>query len=325
MQTYLKSRPAWVQLLLFLGIASASAIIILGFGGLILTVFTGSPLNQMGGPKAGATVPDNLVFNIRVLNALQFIGLFILPSIVFAKMSDSKPAQYLGLRMPNRNIFWLLAIAVMLVSIPFVEYTGLLNRQIVFPASLAEKIRFMEESATRTIMQLLQRHSIGNLLINVITIAVFAGVGEEIFFRGIIQRILIRATRSPIAGILLTAALFSFFHFQFYGFVPRLILGALLGAAYWYSGSLWVAILAHTFFDALQLIIVWFHPEMAASDAMINTSAHTLLPAAIISAIVTGAVLWLMKRNSDARMDDVFKDELQPADPTNKLTFDDGI
>jgi membrane protease YdiL (CAAX protease family) len=318
MQTYLKSRPAWVQILLFLGVACASGILTLGFGGMLLAALTGIPLNEMGTPVAGRD-PGMVLWNIRGMVFLQFIGLFVLPALFFAKLSDPRPERYLGLRAPWRLSYWAMGSAILLISLPLVEYTGLLNHQIRFSASLSEKIRFWEESAMRTLLVMLKDRSISNLLINLVFIALFAGVGEELFFRGILQRLLIRATRSPWAGILLTAACFSFFHFQFYGFIPRFILGALLGAAYWYSGSIWVAIVAHTVFDGMQLIAAWFHPEMAASDTVLNTSAAKLLPAALASGALTVLLLWIMKRNSRSRFAEVYEGELGQQATTNEL------
>jgi membrane protease YdiL (CAAX protease family) len=310
MQTYLKSKSTVVQLLIFMGLAAAGAVILLGFGGFALSAITGTSLEEMGNPaRSHGPVSDTTLWNLRMLVLFQFLGLFAIPSYVFARLSDPNPVAYLGLRAPWRRSYWLLGSVILVASIPLVEYTGLLNRQIHFSAGLAGKIAEMEKSAAATLQLLLERRSIGNLLINLLFIAVFAGVGEELFFRGILQRLLIRSLRSPLAGIIVSALCFSFFHFQFYGFVPRFILGALLGAAYWYSGSLWVAVLAHTLFDAIQLIMAWFHPELVTSDSVLNTTAAKLLPAALISAVLTGILLWIMKRHSRTRFSEVYAGE----------------
>ncbi|RYZ19894.1 MAG: CPBP family intramembrane metalloprotease [Chitinophagaceae bacterium] len=322
MQTYLKSRPVWVQFFIFLGIAAASSLVVLGFGSIVLASTLGIPVREMGQAPSGAgPVSDRVLWGIRMLVLFQFVGLFVLPSLIFAKACDPAPGRYLGLRAPWRVSFWVLGSAALLLALPLVEFTGLLNRQIPFSAELTQKIKFWEESAGRTIQLLLQRHDIGTLALNLLFIAVFAGVGEELFFRGVLQRLLIRGTRSPWAGILLTAAAFSFFHFQFYGFVPRFILGALLGAAYWYSGSLWVSIVAHTLFDAAQLIAAWFRPELATADSVFNASITTLLPAALISAALTGLLLWTMKRHSRSSFTETYADELRPAASENELSI----
>jgi len=105
-----------------------------------------------------------------------------------------------------------------------------------------------------------------DIVINVIIIAAIPAVCEEICFRGALQRILIQCFNSPWAGIIFTGAFFSAFHLQFQGFLPRMFMGILLGAAYWYSGSLWVSILAHFFTNAAQVIAVSYYPKMIDED-----------------------------------------------------------
>ena len=113
-----------------------------------------------------------------------------------------------------------------------------------------------EESAAKQIEFMLKRNTVQDLLLNLVLVAVFAGVGEELFFRGVLQRLFIKLFKNPWAGILVTAFIFSAIHFQFYGFIPRFILGILLGLIYWYSGSLWPAIIAHFAYDAFAVIMI---------------------------------------------------------------------
>jgi uncharacterized protein len=250
---------------------------------------------------------------------LQDFGLFLLPSLLYARLADGDTGRYLGLRAPRHASMWLLGIAALLVAVPLVEFTGLLNQRAPFPAGLATRIREMEESARRMQLLMLADRSIGNLLINILLIGVLAGVSEEFFFRGVVQRILIRTFRSPWAGIVVTAAFFSFFHFEFYGFVPRLILGILLGAAYWYSGSIWVPVVAHALFNSIQLVAAWFHPELAGGNTITDMSLLKLLPAAAISAALTTWIVMRMKRTSDTSYGDVYSAETSPYTETNEL------
>ncbi|HUC81788.1 MAG TPA: CPBP family intramembrane glutamic endopeptidase, partial [Flavisolibacter sp.] len=141
--------------------------------------------------------------------------------------------------------------------------------------------------------------------------ALFAGIGEELFFRGILQRLLIKSTRNAWVGILLTAIIFSGFHMQFYGFLPRLFLGALLGAIYWYSGSLWVAILVHFLYDAVGVTLIHYNPQMLqnANETIIK-GEWQLLMGAMISLALTFALLQQMQKRSVASYEAVYNDEL---------------
>jgi hypothetical protein len=300
MQTYLKTKPVWIQFLIFLSIAFGLFVIVAFVGVAVLSrIAKIDPLTIQDTSKWDLSNPAYMTF-IRGMLVLQFLGLFVIPSLLFAYFSDPHPGAYLGLRPPRRPVFWILAVAIMLVSIPLVEYLGLLNQQARFGPGLERWLRTMEDDANRQIQLMLSRHSFTELTMNLIFISLFAGIGEELFFRGILQRMLIRTTKNPWVGIVLTAAVFSFFHLQFYGFVPRFLLGIFLGAVYWYSGSLLVAMLAHFVYDALFIVIAYFRPEMAQQSNATITNPANMLALALVSTVLTVALLWQMKKQSDS-------------------------
>ena len=142
-------------------------------------------------------------------------------------------------------------------------FNGLLvywNSHLILPASLAELETWMREMETQ-LMELTQYltdfQSIPELLTGILVIGVFAGVGEELFFRGLLQPKLQGYLRSPHWGIWLTAFIFSAIHVQFFGFLPRLFLGALFGYLYHYTGSLFYPILGHILNNALTVLLVY--------------------------------------------------------------------
>jgi general stress protein CsbA len=173
----------------------------------------------------------------------------------------------------------------------------------------------MEEEAAKQIQFMLSKHTPGELFLNLIFISVFAGIGEELFFRGVLQRLFIKLTKNPWAGIILTAILFSGFHLQFFGFLPRLFLGILLGALYWYSGSLWTAILAHFVYDALIIVLVYANPQMIKDTNATIVDPAQLSIMALISAALTFVILWQMIKKTKTSYAAVYKDDNPPQDP----------
>jgi len=300
MQTYLKTKPVWQQLLLFLGMAFGIFIVVSLIGSTILSAATGVSLLQMA--DAGKFTPgDEKILNfIRGMLLLQFLGLFVIPSLLFAYFSHPRPLQYLGLQKPFRKGYWPVAIVLLVLALPLVEYTGTLNRNINFGNDLHTWAQGMEEEAAKTVRFMLGTHSVSDLVLNLIFIAGFAAVGEELFFRGVLQRLFIKGTKNAWMGIVLAAFFFSFFHFQFFGFIPRFLLGTVLGAIYWYSGSLYAAIAAHFVYDAFIIVLAYFNPQMVQNpDAPMLSPAYIGL-AALASAAVVGALIWWMKRASSA-------------------------
>jgi hypothetical protein len=104
---------------------------------------------------------------------------------------------------------------------------------------------------------------------------------------------MIQICKRPLPGIILSALLFSFFHFEFEGFLPRMFLGILLGVAYWYSGSLWVPILAHFFFNAIQIVLAMYDPGVVS-----KTPSTPLLLVLLSIVIVVGLLSWMRSRST---------------------------
>jgi len=306
MQTYLKTKPIWIQLLLFIGMAFGCLLAVMVIGRFPLKAMTG--IDLLVPIDMNSTDPKMIIF-LRGLLLLQFLGLFLIPSLLFAYFSDPKPFTYLGMKQPQKEVYWLLAIIVMFVAIPLVEYIGVLNQKMNLGTDTQKWMKGMEEEAAKQIQFMLSKHTIGELVTNLIFISLFAGIGEEIFFRGILQRMFIRAFRNPWMGIVFTAAIFSAFHLQFFGFFPRLALGVVLGAIYWYSGSLWAAIIAHFIYDGFIIVLAYFNPSLVTNPDQSIMSANNLLPLGIVSLIAIVLLLWQMKKNSSASYSEIYRED----------------
>jgi membrane protease YdiL (CAAX protease family) len=303
-----------MQLLLFLGMAFGLFMIAVLLGVAILSKLTGiGILEFQDSQQWDLTNPAMLTF-VRGMLVLQFLFLFLVPSLLFAYFSDPQPMQYLGLKSPGNQNYWIIGLLLILVAYPLVEYIGYLNQKISLGESTNQWMKNMEEDAARQIKFMLQRHTPDELIKNLVFISLFAGIGEEVFFRGVLQRIFIRMTQNPWMGIVLTAAIFSGIHFQFYGFFPRFLLGILLGAIYWYSGSLWTAILAHFLYDASVIVFLYVNPQAVNDDAIIKGQGVQLLVGALISLLITVSLLRYMKRKSTASYNAVYKDDFSRPD-----------
>ena len=246
---------------------------------------------------------------------IQFFALFIIPVFLFARFCDPKPTQYLGLTSA-KPIYIILGITVLLVALPFVDWTGMINHELIPETTAIGKwMKTSEEAAAKQIGFMLKRNTVQDLLLNLVLVAVFAGVGEELFFRGVLQRLFIKLFKNPWAGILVTAFIFSAIHLQFYGFIPRFILGILLGLIYWYSGSLWPAIIAHFVYDGFAVVMIWFNPALAEEDSVAVSLGNKSLLAAISLALIIIIVI-LMKKRSTNSYDAVYaRDTIDDSNP----------
>jgi uncharacterized protein len=258
----------------------ASTLIILATGGLSA---------DSSGIKAAQGISTD---TLKVLQSIFTISLFLVPAILYSKFTfHDRPLVHLGFIPPAKSFFFLLAILTLLVSFPFDGWLGQLNKGIPLPGWMIDRQR----TADKQIIDFLQAGSALGVLVNLFVIALLPAICEEACFRGALQPIMIRSTRSPWAGILITAFIFSACHLQFQGFLPRMALGILLGAIYWYSGSLWVSIAAHFVTNAVQVLVVACYPKYAAEDPFVP------LIFALGSLVLVIALLVAMKRQSEAK------------------------
>jgi membrane protease YdiL (CAAX protease family) len=215
-----------------------------------------------------------------------------------------EPNRFLGFQAPNLSQFWFWSILIMIILLPFTQLVGELNQRIIFPGGMKEWMQSQEKSAEQTVKALLSAQSLNDLLLNLFFVAVLAGVGEELLFRGLIQRILVRKY-GRWTGIVIAAILFSAMHMQFYGFFPRFLLGVVLGILFAYSGSLWVAILAHFFYDAMLITAAYVNPDLLEAESVIPLLQ--LIAPALISLLLSVWVIRQMIQRSN---------EFPPQEPT---------
>jgi membrane protease YdiL (CAAX protease family) len=201
---------------------------------------------------------------LKFLQLAQSIGLFIIPSILLAMLFSSSGTSYLKLNnVPfARSVF--VVVLIIFVANPIINFAGELNSKFSLPAGLSgveSWLRAAEEAAAELTKLFLKSESLGGLLFNIFLIAIIPAVGEELLFRGVIQRIFTEWTRNSHLAIWVSAILFSALHFQFFGFIPRAILGAMFGYLFVISGNLWLPIIAHFVNNAAAVIAYHFYEK----------------------------------------------------------------
>jgi membrane protease YdiL (CAAX protease family) len=162
------------------------------------------------------------------------------------------------------------------------------NAQLVLPESMAGIENWMKEMETQLMEVtkfLTDFQNIPEFLTGILVIGIFAGIGEEMLFRGVLQPKLKLYTNSAHWGIWLTAIIFSAIHVQFYGFVPRVFLGALFGYLYHYSGSLFYPILAHIFNNTLTVVVIYLSNQ-GIVDFDLESTDTVSYPVAITGLLV---------------------------------------
>jgi membrane protease YdiL (CAAX protease family) len=300
MNTYLKYKPGWIQLLIFGSLTFGINLAVSFIAVMAVSKFYNiSPAEFETMDLSNPT----LVSAFKALQVIISIAWFLIPSLIFAYLSDPKPLPYIGFKKPVPASFFLIAVVIIISAFPMVAWLSEINQHLHLPKSMqsTEKlIRDTEAQNNNLIRSFLNMKTPGDLVVMLFILGVLPAIAEEVFFRGILQRLLILVTKRPWVGIIFTAILFSALHGQFLGFFPRLVLGIVLGALYWYSGSLWPGILAHFINNAVQVILVYYNPQFVEKDpnfSVILITASTFM--------VVGLMIWI-RRISQTRFAEVY-------------------
>ncbi|HEY0029308.1 MAG TPA: CPBP family intramembrane glutamic endopeptidase [Bacteroidia bacterium] len=197
------------------------------------------------------------------LYASQVFGvviLFILPAVLFASLWTRARIHYLGITTKPAFSTLLLSGLGILLALPAINWLAHVNEQMHLPSALAgidEWMRSNEARLSEMTEFLTKGTSVNSLLVNLFVVAFMAALGEELFFRGMLQKVLIECFKNKHVAIWIGAALFSAFHMQFFGFLPRMIMGAYLGYLFLWSGSLWPGMLAHFINNGMAVFLIW--------------------------------------------------------------------
>lgn len=217
---------------------------------------------------------------MRIFAIVQDLLVFILPAVVAAFVATRLPASLLTVNVRPRLFSIIMAIIVMLTSLPAMELLIEWNNNLHLPESMSgleESLRNMEDSASTGISALSGGNTVGDLIMGILIIGILTGIAEELFFRGALQNLFMTMPKvKKHFAIWAAAFIFSFMHFQFFGFVPRLLLGAYFGYLIWWTGSVWVPVIAHAFNNSLVVLLSWIAARSGVAESVENAAAINL-------------------------------------------------
>lgn len=236
---------------------------------------------------------DEGLMSIRIMQSLQTIGMFIFPVIVMGLLSSESMSSFLGFnKFSNKTL--LLSIIMMIILIPGINLLASLNLKI----PVSDWMINMENNIEDIVKKMLSTEHISILFLNLLVVAVLPAVGEELFFRGVLQKYFCKVTNSTLAGIVVTSLIFSAIHMQFLGFIPRFALGMVFGYLYVWSGSIWIPIVVHFVNNSLAVVVYYFIGKgviPAETETIGNLS--DLWQLGVLSLILSSVIFWLIWQN----------------------------
>jgi membrane protease YdiL (CAAX protease family) len=240
---------------------------------------------------------ENTIFSLKFLQAWSSVGIFIVPPFLFAYLSGNS----LSFKSVSRQQLMLTAV-IMFFAMPLINGLSLWNEQLHLPGFLESEeawMRAAEAKAMAITEAFLAVNTPLGLAVNILIIAIIPALGEELLFRGVIQKELSKWSGKVHLSIWITAFLFSAIHLQFLGFFPRFLIGGLLGYMFYWSGSIWLPILAHFVNNAVAVILYYMVAKgRLAADVEtigVNEGQTSML---LISFLSVGLLLYLLREIS---------------------------
>ena len=210
----------------------------------------------IGAAIAALFTLGNDIVRLKIGQGISSALMFIAPPMILYAFTRTEPMRQLGFRKPAKGWMLLVGIALMFVSLPLTNILGTWNEKANFGEFLETFLKMLEDAAGDLTQRMLEVDTVGGLLFNLLVIALIPAIGEELTFRGVLQQALTRRCNAHVA-IWLSAFIFSFIHFQFYGFLPRFFLGLIIGYMFYYSGSLWTSILMHFINNGSAVVVAY--------------------------------------------------------------------
>ncbi len=244
--------------------------------------------------------------NINALKVIQVVStviVFFIPAIITARIASAKPFQRLGFYSGVKINRAVLAALLMLCALPLVGFLAEINKAIPITASMKKMFDGMESQYAEQVKMMATFKTPVDYILALFIIALLPALVEEVFFRGAMQNIFMRWFKIPWLVILITGLIFSAIHFSWYGFLPRMALGMVLGYIFYYTGNLWYSIIAHFFNNALMIsILYWQYLKTKKVDMEVGDSAPWW--AGIISAALVIGLFYLLKKTASTKVYD---------------------
>jgi Predicted metal-dependent membrane protease len=292
-------RKNWLLSLVVIVLVTFGVLIVLQGVALFIALFLfGIDLDGVMTLMSGGTdIPNGRM----ALYFIQGIGSgmgFLVAAFIIAKWIDHADLGWKRQfqRLKSSKIF--LTVLITLGGMFLNSFLVYLNAQLELPGFLSELeawMRSMEDQLMEMTMFLTDFQSVSELLVGLLVIGVLAGLGEEVFFRGVVQPKMHLYTGSHHWGIWITAFIFSAIHMQFYGFLPRMFLGALFGYLYVYSGSIWYPIIAHILNNSFTVLLI-YAAKQGMVDFEIESTETFSYPLAFLGLLVVSAGIYYFQK-----------------------------
>lgn len=292
-----KENPAAPSVLIILGLFLINFLFLGGLIQVAIMMASGASLTNMLESGGDFSKMPNAWLAMILSQGLGSLVGFVGTAWFYWRIVEKKQWHELNFKpIPKPRVF----LMIILIQVTFMGFNGWLqelNENFVFPESmkgLETVLKGMEEQLAKATKFFTTFTSFWQFILAFIVIAIIAGVGEELVFRGLLMRKLFLGIKNIHVAIWLAGFIFAVIHFQFYGILPRMMLGVLFGYLYYWTGNIWVPIIAHIFNNGLAIIIMYlYNLKIVKTD--LESIDHVPMPIVIFSLVATIGLMFLFK------------------------------
>ena len=292
-----KENPAASSILIILGLFLVNFLFLGSLIQIVAMIASGATLQGMLESGGDFTkMPNGWLAMIVGQGLGSFVG-FIGTAWLYWRIIEKKQWSDLNIKaLPKTQIFFI----IILIQVVFMGFNGWLqeiNEHILLPESMKGLeiwLKGMEDQLAKATKFFTTFTSFWQFLLAFLVIAVIAGIGEELVFRGLLMRKLFLGTNNIHLAIWLSGFIFAVIHFQFYGILPRMMLGVLFGYLYYWTGNIWVPIIAHIFNNGLAIVIMYLY-NLGIVKTDLESIDHVPMPIVLFSLIATIGLMFLFR------------------------------
>ncbi|MFW5645091.1 MAG: CPBP family intramembrane glutamic endopeptidase [Bacteroidota bacterium] len=270
----------------------------------LLALLTGAFFFDVGIQEIQAALNDyqdpvNIAYQ-KYLQSVISLGMFVVAPLIIAFSLSDNILKYFRLDYyPGHSVAFLIAL-VMTLSLPMNNYFTYLNGQLSLPegfSGIQDYMEDKEQQAQQVFERFLNVRGIWPLLINILVIGIIPSIGEELLFRGVLQKIFIKWTKNAFLGVFITSLAFAILHFQFLSVLPRFVLGLILGYMFVWTRSLWMPIIAHFVNNTLAVVYYHLMYNNKIGEGIENVGKPENDPVyAILSIVIVSVLLFVIRR-----------------------------
>jgi membrane protease YdiL (CAAX protease family) len=267
--------------------------------GYVLFKLFGVDITQIDAFVENPTEYEREMLFVKLFQIIAGVGTFIIPAMLFPKAINKLPLPFLRIKEKTSGYAILVAIFLIVIAIPAISFIYNINKSFVFPESLSwleVQLRQMEENAQNITNAMVNSNSFAQLLLNALVVAVVPAIAEELFFRGCLQNFVRLVFQNIHLSVWFTAIIFSGFHGQFFGFIPRMLLGVILGYIFVFSGSIWVAVIAHFINNFLALLSAYLFKLNPHWQFLSDDFVFPLWTALISLALIVATIYFMLQQ-----------------------------